>query len=1053
MAQNEGANIRHGIHGAGVLGAIVAFALRRRGVIIAMATVFLGYSLFSLTRARYDVFPEFSPPRVKIHTEAPGLNPQQVEELITRPVELAVGGVGGVSSMMSKSIQGLSVVKITFKSGVNIYLARQKVAERLTALAGQLPSGAIPVMTPLISSTGDVILLGLVSERLSPMQLRTVADWTVRPALLAVPGVAKVATWGGQVKQLQIQVLPERLIRFGLSLGDVARAARKATGLRGAGFIEGPNQRIPIASSGQSLTAKELAGTVIRYEDGANVTLGDVARVVAAPEPSIGGGLINGKPGVILKASAQYGANTLQVTKGLQKAISELTPTLARQGITVYPGLFRAANFIQAALHNINKSLLMGAALVILVLFLYLFNLRTAAISCAAIPLSLLSAVTIMEKMGLSLNTMTIGGLAIAIGEVVDDAIIDVENIFRRLRDNKKLPEAERKNVIRVVYDASVEVRSAVVYATFAVVLVFIPVLTMSGLAGKLFSPLGLAYILSILSSLLVALTVTPALSLIMLGKKELKEAEPPAVRWSKKRYEKVIYFVERHPGMIVAASAVFMAAAVAAVPFLKGKFLPSFIEGNMIVHVAEAPGTSLPETLRMGRRLAKNLLRLPYVVSVAQDAGRAEAGAEARGTNASEFGLALKPLDKKHFDLAKAEVRRIARQLPGVTTSVDTFLTERINETISGYRAPFVVNVYGNDLSVLDQKALEAAKVLNGIPGLVSLKLQSPPNSPELLAKLRKGKIRRWGVKPVQVLDDINTAFAGKTVGQVVEGNKTFGVSVILAPGDRKSITDIAGLPVRNSAGTYASLGQLARLRETTARFAILHDGGRRVQTITCRVRGNVGAFAARAENALAREVTLPTGTYFGFAGTANEQAKTTKDLLMHSAIAAFGIIILLSIVTENWRNLLLILLNLPFALSGGVFVAMLTGGFLSIGSLVGFVTLFGITLRNSVMLISHYEHLVKVEGMDWGMEAAVRGASERLSPILMTASVTALGLLPLALGSGAPGREIEGPMAQIILGGLVTSTLLNLLIMPTLARRFGRFGKEAVDSPSAQK
>nr|MDA8388084.1 efflux RND transporter permease subunit [Nitrospiraceae bacterium] len=973
------------------------------------------------------------------------LTPGQVEELITRPVEFAVGGVGGISSMMSKSIQGLSVVKIKFKSGINIYLARQKVAERLTALAGQLPRGATPVMTPLISSTGDVLEMGLASSRLTPMQLRTIAEWTVKPALLAVPGVAKVALWGGQEKQFQIQVLPERLVKYSLSMEDVVRAARKATGLKGAGFIEGPNQRIPIAATGQSLTAKELAGTVLRYEDGTSVTLGDVADVLAAPAPPIGGGLINGKPGVVLKVSAQYGANTLEVTRGIEKAISELRPALSRQAITIYPDLFRAADFIRTALHNINRSLLLGALLVVIVLFLYLFNLRTAAISCAAIPLSLLSAVTIMEKMGLSLNTMTIGGLAIAIGEVVDDAIIDVENIFRRLRENRELPGPRRKKALRVVYDASVEVRSAVVYATFAVVLVFIPVLTMSGLAGKLFSPLGLAYILSILSSLAVALTVTPALSLIMLGKKELREADPPVMRWTKDRYEKIIYSVERHPKAVIASAAVFMAVAAAAVPFLRGEFLPKFIEGSVIVHVSAAPGTSLPETLRMGKRLAGGLLRLPYVESVSQHAGRAEAGEEARGTNASEFGLALRPLDKRQFERAKKQIGDIAGELPGVHTEIDTFLTERIDETISGYRAPFVVNIYGNDLNVLDQKALESARVLSGVPGLASLKLQAPPNSPELLATLRKPALRRWGLEPVQVLEDMDTAFAGKTVGQVVEGNRTFDVSVILAPGKRKSITDIGRLPVRNSAGTYVSLGQLAGLHETPARFAILHDGGRRVQTITCYVKGSVSAFAARAEKALASNVILPPGAYFGFAGTAKEQAKTTRDLLVHSAIAAFGIILLLSVVTENHRNLLLILLNLPFALSGGVFMALATGGLLSIGSLVGFVTIFGITLRNSVMLISHYEHLVRVEALDWGLETAVRGAKERLGPILMTASVTALGLLPLALGSGAPGREIEGPMAQIILGGLVTSTLLNLLVMPTLARRFGRFSKEA--------
>ncbi len=1028
----------------GILGTIVHFALRRRGIIIALAALFLGYSVFSLTRARYDVFPEFAPPQVKIHTEAPGFSPSQTEALITRPVETAVSGVGGVSDVLSKSIQGLSIVKVRFKTGTDIYLARQKIAERLSTLAGQLPKGITPGMTPLTSSTGNVMGIGLTSGKLSPMQLRTIADWTVRPRLLAVPGVSKVAIFGSQDKELQIQVLPERLIKYNLSMEDVIASAKKATRLEGAGFIDGANQRVTIRSSGQSLTAKELSGTVFRHIDGANVTLGDVAHVMDAPAPQIGGAQINGKPSILLIADAQYGANTLQVTAGLDKAISELAPTLKEQGVTLHPGLFRAASFIDTALHNVNSALILGALLVVIVLFLYLFNLRTAAISCTAIPLSLLGSVVIMEHMGLSLNTMTIGGLAIAIGEVVDDAVIDVENIFRRLRENRLLENPSP--VLRVVYDASVEVRSAVVYATFAVVLVFIPVLTMSGISGRFFAPLGLAYIFSILCSLLVALTVTPALSLIMLGgkKQKLKGEDPPVVRWTKERYVKVIHTVERHPKMVMTAAAVLIASMLIIIPFLKGKLLPELIEGNFIIHVSSSPGTSLKETLRTGKLLADKLTALPYVVSVAQRAGRAEHGEEARGTNASEFDLTLKPMGKAKFDIAKKQIRDIVKKFPGLTTSIDTFLTERISETISGYRAPVVVNIYGNDLSVLDQKASQAAQILSGIRGAVGVRLQAPPSAPELLVSLDKRNLARWGFKPAQVLDDVHTAFAGKTVGQVFDGTRVFNVSVILDPKNRVSITDLGNLPLRNPEGTYVNLSQLANLREMPSRFIILHDGGRRVQTITCRVQGrSLSSFVAAAQKTLSARLQLPLGTYIDFAGAAQEQARTKRDLFVHSALAAIGIILLLSIVTVSYKNLLLILLNLPFALAGGVFVALATGGFLSIGSLVGFVTLFGITLRNSVMLISHYEHLVNVEGMEWGLETAVRGASERLAPILMTASVTALGLLPLAIGSGAPGREIEGPMAQIILGGLVTSTALNLLIMPTLALRFGRFEK----------
>jgi CzcA family heavy metal efflux pump len=1030
----------------GVLGTIVHFALRRRGIIIALAALFLGYSAYSLTKAKYDVFPEFAPPEVTINSEAPGFSPDQIEQIITHPVETAVSGVGGISSVMSSSIQGLSVVTVRFKAGTDIYLARQKIAEGLSTLTGQLPTGIMPEMKPLTSSTGNVIEIGLTSSKLSPMQLRTVTDWTARPRVLAVPGVSKVDIYGSGEREFQIQFMPGRLIKYNLSLEDLISAAQKATGLEGAGFVDGANQRITIASEGQSLTAEEIAGTVLVHNNGANVTIGDVAQVKEAPAPQIGGALINGRPGTLMVVWAQYGANTLEVTRGLDEAIAELQPALKAQGITMYPGLFRAASFIDSALHNVNSALAMGALLVIIVLFLYLFNFRAAAICCTAIPLSLLGSVVILEHLGLSLNTMTIGGLAIAIGEVVDDAVIDVENIFRRLRENRLLENP--RPVLRVVYESSVEVRSAVVYATFAVLLVFIPVLTMSGVSGRFFAPLGLAYIFSILCSLLVAVTVTPALSLIMLGGKKLNGEDPPIMRWTKERYGKTVHAVERHQKTVLTAAALLIAATLAIIPFLKGKLMPELVEGNFIIHVSSAPGTSLKETLRTGRLLADKLTALPYVVSVAQFAGRAELGDEARGTNSSEFDLALKPLNKSKFDIARKQIEDVVKKFPGLTTSINTFLSERVYETVSGYRAPVVVNIFGNDLSVLDQKASEAARILGGIPGATNVKLEAPPSAPELLVSLDKQNLARWGFEPAHVLDVIHTAFAGKTVGQVFDRNRVFNVSVVLDQKYRDGITEIGNLPLRNSEGTYVSLSQLANLREMPSSFIILHDGARRVQTVTCGVQGrSLSSFVAEAKKTLSAHMRLPRGTYIDFAGAAREQARAKRDLFVYSALAAIGIILLLSVVTVSYKNLLLILLNLPFALAGGVFVALATGGILSIGSLVGFVTLFGITLRNSVMLISHYEHLVQVEDMKWGLEAAVRGASERLAPILMTASVTALGLLPLAIGSGAPGREIEGPMAQIILGGLLTSTLLNLLIMPTLALRFGRFERKPVE------
>ncbi|MEW6025312.1 MAG: efflux RND transporter permease subunit [Pseudomonadota bacterium] len=1025
---------------AGWLAAIVGFSLRYKGVVITLAVLLAGYGIYALGGANYDVFPEFAPPQVSIQTEAPGLAPEQVEVLVTQPVENAINGVAGIEALRSQSIQGLSVITVTFDPGSDIWRDRQNVNERLAALATQLPRGVqAPAMSPLTSSTSVVMAIGLTSTQRSLMDLRTLADWTLKPRLLSVPGVAKVAVFGGEAKEFQIQVKSERLVKYDLALSDVLDVARRATGVRGAGFIDNANQRVVLRTQAQSLTVADLARTVVRSQGGANLVLGDVAEVREAPEPPIGAAQIGGTPGVQLVISEQYGANTLAVTEAVERALGELRGSLDGEKVTLHADVFRPANFIETATRNVQHSLLLGAVLVVVVVVLFLHNWRTSLIALTAIPLSLLAAVTVMTQRGISLNTMTLGGLAIAIGLLVDDAIIVVENIYRRLRENRQRPDPAP--ILEVVLDAALEVRSAVVYATFAIALVFLPVLTMPGVAGRLFSPLGTAYLLATLASLLVAITVTPALCLSLLPGRALPERDAAFARWLKERYRRLIAGVEHHYRVIIAAVGLLTLAGLAMLPFFGGSFLPELKEGHYILHMSAVPGTSIAESLRLGRQVSAELLKLPAVRAVSQRVGRAEKADDTWGTHYSELDIDLKPLSGEETELAQADIRKALAGIPGVSSALKTFLTERVEETLSGYTAAVVVNIYGNDLDTLDAEAQRVAQALGQVPGATEVQVQSPPGTPELGIRLRPEALARWGFDAVDVLDAVETAFQGSVVGQVYDGNRVFNVSVILPAAARHSIADVKALPLRNAAGVFVRLDQLADVYATSGRYVVLHNGARRVQTITCNVAGrDVASFVADAKARLAK-VQLTPGNYIEFGGAAAAQSASLRTLLMHSVVAAVAIVLLLWITLRRWRNLSLVLLNLPFALAGGVLAVFGTGGGISLGSLVGFVTLFGITLRNSVMLLSHYEHLVNVEGMTWGPEAAVRGAVERLTPILMTALATALGLLPLAIGSGDPGREIEGPMALVILGGLFTSTALNLLVMPSLALRYGRF------------
>jgi Cu/Ag efflux pump CusA len=657
-----------------------------------------------------------------------------------------------------------------------------------------------------------------------------------------------------------------------------------------------------------------------------------------------------------------------------------------------------------------------------------------------AIPLSLLSAMIVFQRLGVTLNTMTLGGLAISIGVVVDDAVVDVECIVRRLRENRG--RTEPRAAARVVLEACLEVRTAVVYATFAVILVALPVLGLTGIAGRLFAPLAMAYMLAVLASLLVALTVVPALSMVFLTGNQLKPTDPPLIRWSRQRYERLLRGSTRRPGLIIAAAGILTASGCAVLPLFGGSFIPELKEGHFTVHMAAVPGTSIEESLRLGELATKALLSLSAVRSVAQRVGRAELADDTNGTHYSEFEVDLKPLSGEEAEAAEVEIRKALTVIPGVNFAVNTFLTERIQETLSGYTAPVVINVFGSDPSLLDQIAEEITKILGDLSAAIEIQLQSPPGMPQLMIKLRKRDLERWGFDAVEVLEAIRTAYEGERVGQAYEASRVFSVVVILDPESRASIPQVSDLPLRSPSGTYVQLKQIADVYQHSGRYQVQHQGARRVQTVTANVAGrDLTSFVREAKAQVAARILLPAETYVEFAGAAEAQSRSQRDLFLNTLMAGIGILLLLSMVTRTASNLVLVLANLPFALVGGVLAVFASGGLVSLGSMVGFVTLLGITLRNSILMIAHYEHLVVLEGMTWGVDTAIRGAADRLAPILMTSLVTALGVLPLALGMNEPGREIEGPMALVILGGLLSSMLLNLLVLPTLALRYGKF------------
>lgn len=1026
-----------------MLSSLVRFAIRFYGIVIALAMVILIVGGYRFVTAGLDIFPEFSPKQVIIQTESAGLAAEQVEVLVTQQIETAISGLVGLKATRSESIQGLSIVTATFAENSNIYLNRQLISERLATVATQLPQGMTPIVIPLSSSSATVLTIGLRSDTVDLMALRSLVDWTIVPRLLAVAGVSDVNVFGGDIKQLQIQVDPLQLQRFNLSLDDVIQTASQAGGIQGSGFIENQNQRFTLQVTGQPQTPEQFAKIPLLNQS-RPITLGEVASIHYAPEPPIGAAQIMGKQGIVMMVIGQYGANTLSVSRQVEQTLQEFDPLLKNQGIDFYEHLFRPADYIETSLSNLSGHLLLGGLFVLIILYAFLFNVRTAFISALAIPVSLIGAIMLLLAFGVNLNIMVLGGLAIALGEVVDDAIIDTENIFRRLRENRLLPQPQP--VAYVVYTASMEVRSSVVYASFIVALAFVPLLTLSGVVGRLFAPLGYAYILAILVSLLVALTLTPALCYVLLGKTTATDThdDPPLIKALKPRYKSFLIVIAKYFNGVIIASVLLCIGAIVAFTRFDSQLLPELREGHYIVHTTSIAGTSLHESLRIGSQLTAQFMNIDGVQSVSQWAGRAERGADTYGSHYSEYEVHLDKLSGAEQQRVLDRLRDILKDAIGILYEANTFLTERVDETISGYTSPVVVNIYGTDLNALDAKAQTVATIMRNLQGAADVQLRSPPATPLLQVQLNLDQMTATGVSSAQVMDTLQTAYETRVVGKNLQGNKIFNVAVALSPELRQQPESIAQLPLRARDGALIRLEQVADIRHTASRYNILHQNSQRRQIVTCNVLNrDLDAFMAELKTRVLADISFTADSYPEFTGAAIEQAEARHALIGYSLLAGVGVIMLIYIAIGSLRHALLTLVNLPFALIGGVAAVLLTDATLSVGSVVGFVTLFGITVRNSIMLLSHYRHLVEEQGRSWDLDTMLLGASERLPSILMTALVTALAMLPIAFNSDNAGREIMGPMAAIIIGGLASSTVLNLSLLPIVLLRYGRFNQ----------
>ena len=1002
--------------------------------LVTLATVMLGGAgVNSLMRANYDVFPKFAPPIVSIDTLVPGLAPQDVETLVTTPIENAVNGVPGLAKLRSQSVSGLSVVTATFRGNTDLYRDRELIAERIASVAPLLPAGARSQLAPSQSATGTVLDIGLTSSRLSLIDLTELARATIRPALLAVPGVANVVIFGARPKQWQVRIEPKTLLSAHLGLNQVIEAAAAGSAVRRAGVVETENQRFVMQSHGQAADLSQLGQTVINRQAATPLTLSAVAELSVGSAPPIGAALIGQKPGLLLVVSGQYGANTLKVANGLQHVLDQLAPALARDGVELDRHALQPATFIIEALKDLRNSLLIGAGLILVVIAIALHNWRVALISFATIPLALLLAILVLSTFGLTLDTFSLGGLAIALGIVVDDSIIDIENIRRRLHENQTRPEPAPR--LRVILNASLEVRTPIIFATLAIVVIFLPIFALTGIAGRLFAPLAIAVSVAILVSLLLALTLTPALAALLLRSGGIADADPTFVRIARQLHRRGLGFVRRHGRAGLALCTVFTLAAVVSIAFLPTRFLPRFHENDVIAHFLAPPGTSLSQMLRIAQSSVEKLQKLPQVAHVVAHVGHANLGNGHADINKAELDITLSASGNRNSTQSERAILAAIDVVPGVRFWANTFLTERIHEVLSGTTAPIVIHLFGNDLHAIDADSRRVAAALRRLPGAKTITIAAPASTPSISIRLHREALVHYGFQPQTVLEAIEAGSIGREVGRVYGAGTSWPIVVLLPEVRRPDAATVGALPLIDGKGRIVPLGALATIENYDGRSVILHENAQRVQNITVQIAGSAAdAFLVQARKVLAG-LKLSPGTYLAFGGTATASRAAQWALLLFGLASLAAIFALVTVALGRARPAALLAVNLPFALLGGIAALWIVRLPLSLGAAVGLVTVFGITLRNGLMLLSHYKHLVRYEGFAWSRETAERGAVERVVPVLLTALVTALGLLPLAIGTSLPGQEIEGPMAIVILGALITSTPLTLLALPGLA------------------
>ncbi len=1027
-----------------MLSSLISTSIRLRVVVLALCAVLMVVGLRSVRNAPLDVFPEFAPAVVEIQTEAPGLSAEEVESLVTMPLESALNGTPKVSVIRSKSVLGLSQIVLVLESGADPGRVRPLVQERVAAETPRLPIVArAPVILPTLSSTSRVLKIGISSKTLSQRDLTVLALWTIRPKLMSVNGVANVAIWGQRDRQFQVLVDPDRLRANGIALDAVTKATADAAALDAGGVVDTPNQRIAIKHVSPIGEPDDLARTVVDFKGGAPVRLGDVADVTIGSPAPIGDAIIDDGPGLLLIVEKSPQANTLELTRKIDEALAELKPGLGDAKVDAT--IFRPATFIERAIDNLAKALLIGCGLVVVILLTFLYDWRTAVISLVAIPLSLVAAAMAFAYSGATINTMVLAGLVIALGEVVDDAIIDVENIARRLRQAREGESG--KSQFRIVLDASLEVRSAVVYASLIVVLVFVPIFFLDGLAGAFFRPLAIAYVIAIMASLVVALTVTPALSYMLLtGRPRTTRAhrEPPLTKLLVKLYRPLLPPLMARPYLCAVFLAAAFAVTAAATTKLGQEFLPNFRETDFLMHFVEKPGTSLEAMSRVTIEASRELRDLkddggkPIVRNFGSHIGRAEVADEPVGPNFTELWISIDP--DTDYDKAIKKIEAVVYAYPGLYRDVLTFLRERIKEVLTGSSGSIVVRLFGPDQAVLRAKAKEIEAAMKTVNGVTNLKVEPQVNVAQLEVRMKPEAAGKYGVTAGHIRRASATLLRGQKVGEVFDGSKKFDVMVWGAPGTRTDIAAVRALPIDTPAGIQVRLADVADVEIVPAANEIKRESASRRLDITCNAKDRDLGSVARDVESEVRKLKYDEGYRPTFLGEYKARQESLRTLYALALLSLVGIVLLLYVDFQSWRPTLLVVGTIPFALIGGVIAVLLTGGVLSLGSLVGFVTVLGIAARNGIMMVSHFRHLETDEGEVFGPALVLRAAAERLIPILMTALATGLALLPLIVAGNKPGHEIEYPLAVVILGGLVTSTLLNLFLLPPLYAKFGR-------------